>query len=127
VGARGFQRRIVGDLFAGVRELWSILPEGNGKTTLMAGVALYGAHYCPEPVDPDRCVERGAGDDSAHPGAGFVRRSGLEKRFRIYEYRGIGSIKQGGVGIRAYAADERTAGGAIRFRMRSATSCTGRA
>jgi hypothetical protein len=36
------RRRIVGDLFAGVRELWSILPERNGKTTLIAGVALYG-------------------------------------------------------------------------------------
>jgi phage terminase large subunit-like protein len=45
--------------------------------------------------------------------AGFVRRSGLEKRFRIYEYRRIGSIKQGGVRLRVYAADQRTADGAI--------------
>lgn len=36
-----WQLDFVGDLFSGVRECWLVVPEGNGKTTLIAGLALY--------------------------------------------------------------------------------------
>jgi len=38
-----FQEHFVRDLFSGRRICWLVIPEGNGKTTLMAGLALY---YC---------------------------------------------------------------------------------
>src|SRR4029077_3918634 len=40
-----FQARFVADLFSGVPECWLLVPEGNGKTTLAAGLALYHAQY----------------------------------------------------------------------------------
>lgn len=36
-----FQAAFIADVFSGVSESWLIIPEGNGKTTLMAGLALY--------------------------------------------------------------------------------------
>src|SRR5450631_989396 len=36
-----FQADFVRDLFSGVPECWLVIPEGNGKTTLVAGLALY--------------------------------------------------------------------------------------
>lgn len=38
-----FQTEFVADVFAGRRIAWLVIPEGNGKTTLMAGLGLY---YC---------------------------------------------------------------------------------
>ena len=42
-----FQREVVADVFAGAPEVWMVVPEGNGKTTLMGGLALYFADYTP--------------------------------------------------------------------------------
>jgi phage terminase large subunit-like protein len=36
-----FQEAFVQDLFEGRAENWLVIPEGNGKTTLLAGIALY--------------------------------------------------------------------------------------
>jgi hypothetical protein len=44
-----FQLEIVADIFAGVDEVWVVIPEGNAKTTLMSGVALYHGDYTPRP------------------------------------------------------------------------------
>jgi phage terminase large subunit-like protein len=111
-----FQERVVRDLFAGFRELWVVLPEENGKTTLMGGVALYAADYSPEPWIPIGASSAEQATILHTQAAGFVRRSGLEKRFRVYDgYRRIKSLRNGGVGIRVYAADERTADGAIPY------------
>jgi phage terminase large subunit-like protein len=40
-----FQASFVTDLFSGVPECWLVVPEGNGKTTLAAGLALYHAQF----------------------------------------------------------------------------------
>lgn len=37
----GFQRKMLGDYFAGVRELVIVIPKKNGKTTLLAALALH--------------------------------------------------------------------------------------
>jgi len=37
----GFQERFLEDLFSGFPEAWLVVGESNGKTTLIAGVALY--------------------------------------------------------------------------------------
>ena len=42
----------VEDLFAGRRENWLITPEGNGKTTFTAELALYGADFSAGPWIP---------------------------------------------------------------------------
>jgi Phage Terminase len=41
----GFQAAFIADVFSGVPECWLVVPEGNGKTTLAAGLALYHAQY----------------------------------------------------------------------------------
>jgi len=40
-----FQLEFAEDLFAGTRENWLVVPEGNGKTTLLSGLALYHGDY----------------------------------------------------------------------------------
>lgn len=46
-----FQLAFLADVFAGVPECWLIVPEGNGKTTLIAGLALYFCEYSAQPVE----------------------------------------------------------------------------
>jgi phage terminase large subunit-like protein len=48
-----WQLALVADLFAGFSENWWIIPEGNGKSTFVALLALYGAHFSESPVDSD--------------------------------------------------------------------------
>jgi phage terminase large subunit-like protein len=40
-----FQAEVAGDIFSGFSETWMIVPEGNGKTTFMAALALYHGDY----------------------------------------------------------------------------------
>lgn len=42
-----FQLDVARDFLAGVQNVWMVVPEGNGKTTLMGGLALYHADYTP--------------------------------------------------------------------------------
>jgi phage terminase large subunit-like protein len=91
-----------------------VVPEGNAKTTLMGGVALYHADYTPEASvvlgasSRDQCewLHRQAG--------GFVYRTpGLSKRFKVLGgSRRIDALRTRGR-IQVYAADERTGDGAI--------------
>jgi phage terminase large subunit-like protein len=46
-----FQRDFLADVFAGVPECWLVVPEGNGKTTLVAGLALYFCEFSPVAVE----------------------------------------------------------------------------
>src|SRR5438876_150240 len=43
-----FQLAFVEDVFAGYPECWLVVPEGNGKTTLVAGLALYFCEFSPQ-------------------------------------------------------------------------------
>lgn len=115
-----FQLEIVRDLFRGphvCRELWVLLPEGNAKTTLMAGLALYGADYSPSPWIPIGASSREQADIMRDQAADMVRRSpGFAKRFKIHDgYRQISSLRNGGRGIKVYAADKATGDGVIPF------------
>lgn len=50
-----WQLEMVGDLFSGFkRNLW-IVPEENGKSTLVALIALYGADFTSEPGEAPSC------------------------------------------------------------------------
>jgi hypothetical protein len=110
-----FQAEIVSDIFAGFKEVWILLPEGNAKTTLMSGLALYGLDYTLDPWIPIGAAAQEQARILHEQAAGFVRRSGLEgNRFKVYDgYLRIVSVVNGGVGIKVYSADKATGDGVI--------------
>ncbi len=110
-----FQLAFMEDLFGGYEEVWLVLPEGNAKTTLLAGVGLYHLDYTPDAMVPIGASSRDQIEILHNQAAGFVRRTpGLEnKRFKIYDgYRRIKGLRLGGK-MQVYAADERTGDGVI--------------
>lgn len=109
-----FQLEFVADLFSGVPEIWLIVPEGNGKTTLLSGVALYHGDYTQDAAVLMAASSRDQCGLLLSQGIGFVRRSpGFDKRFRTYEgYRRIDCLRTAGT-IQVFAADDRTGDGVI--------------
>jgi phage terminase large subunit-like protein len=115
-----FQCDIVADVLAGYAEIWSVLPEGNTKTTTVAGIALYHAYHTPTPFVPIGASSREQAEVLYRQAEGFVFRSGLraknkqgDKGFVCQEgYRRIKCLDTGGR-IQVYAADDRTADGVI--------------
>lgn len=109
-----FQLDVARDLLSGIAETWLVVPEGNGKTTLMGGVALYHADYTPEASVVLGASSRDQCEWLHGQAAGFVRRTpGLTKRFRVFDgYRRIKALRSGGK-IQVFAADERTGDGVI--------------
>lgn len=110
-----FQLEIVRPILDGVKETWAIVPEGNAKTTLMAGFALYHADYTPSPWVPIGASSREQAEIMFMQAAEIVRATpGMLNRFRVYEgYRKITSLRNGGRGIKVYAADAGTGDGVI--------------
>lgn len=110
-----FQLQLAEPILNGIREIWGLLPQGNAKTTLMAIVALYHADYTPSPWVPIGASSRDQAEIMFMQAAEIVRASpGMTKRFRVYEgYRKIVSLRNGGRGIRVYAADASTGDGVI--------------
>lgn len=126
-----FQEAFVRDLFLGRPENWLIVPEGNGKTTLIAGLALYHCEYRTRAEVDVAASSRDQGGVLYRQAEGFVLRSpylhemihspiqeakGKNKvdlpRFVPLEgYRRINYIDGGRVQI--YAADDRTGDGII--------------
>lgn len=109
-----FQLEFAADVFSGVPELWLVVPEGNGKTTLLSGIALYHGDYTPSPTVLLGARSRDQCGLLLGQSIGFVRRSpGFGDRFRCYEgYRKIGCLRTGGT-IQVYASDEATGDGVI--------------
>lgn len=109
-----FQVAIVRDILAGVPEVWACIPEGNGKTTLMAGVALYHGAHVPNPFVPVGASTREQAEVMYRQAEGFVHRSpGLAGQFKCQDgYRRIKCLETVGR-IQVYAADDRTADGVI--------------
>lgn len=106
---------MLADVFAGYRKTWMVVPEGNGKTTLMAGLALYHGDYTDSANVPIAASSREQAEILYRQAEGFVIRSpGLNMvRFRCYEgYRRIKCLRTNGR-IQVYAADDRTADGVI--------------
>jgi phage terminase large subunit-like protein len=110
----GFQREILADHFAGATELLVLLPKKNGKTTLLAALALF--HLLS--VDDCECVIAAASRDQAtilyDQAVGFVRRTPQLERHVLVQrgYRQIGSRHDSGR-VRVLAADVDTADGVI--------------
>jgi phage terminase large subunit-like protein len=111
-----FQRMMLADHFDGATEITIIIPKKNGKTTLLAALALYHLENWPE-AD---CVIGASSRDQARilfrQAAGLVRRSRMEERFDVKS--GYGEIRlraQGrdGARVRVLAADASTGDGVI--------------
>jgi phage terminase large subunit-like protein len=111
-----FQRRMLADYFSGALETVILLSKKNGKTTLLAALALY--HLLT--TEDAECVVAASSRDQAtilyDQAAGFVRRSeGLQRRLLVKRgYREIRSRRPGDAGrARVLAADVDTADGVI--------------
>lgn len=116
-----FQCDVVADAFAGHPEVWDVVPEGNGKSTLMGGFALYHADYTPDAMvllaaaSRDQCgilLGQASGFVYRSPGFHWTRQQ-PRGRFRVFEgHRRIVSKRMGGR-IQVYSADERTGDGVL--------------
>lgn len=107
-----YQRRMLSGLFGGIRETVIIIPKKNGKTTLLAALAL---HHLIIAQDAE-CVIVAASRDQAgimlRQAQGFIRRSpALQKRLQTQK-REIANASNGGR-IRILASDVDTVDGVI--------------
>lgn len=109
-----FQLEVVEDHFAGHKEIWLIVGEGNGKSTFLSGLMLHHLEFTPEANVTVAASSRDQTEILHRQAAGFVRRSpGFEQKFRVYDgYRRIVNKADKGR-IQVYSADERTGDGAI--------------
>lgn len=110
-----FQLDIVEDLFSSTAvAVWTIIPEANGKTTLMGGVGLYVADFRPAASILLAAAARDQAELMYEQAAGFIRRTpGMDKRFRPFDgYRRIRSERNGSK-IQVKAADDATGDGVL--------------
>jgi len=121
-----FQFEFVEDLFDGTPEAHLVIPEGNGKTTLVALLALYGLRFAPDALIPVAASSRDQARIMYRQAKGFLRRSRLDDpgvEFHAFDgYRRIdirlpGRTKRGDVGgsIEIHAADAGTGDGIIPY------------
>jgi phage terminase large subunit-like protein len=116
-GLEDWQLQLAEDLFRGFkRNLW-IIPEGNGKSTLVALLALYGADYSDSPWIPIGAAAAKQARIIHDQATGFVERTpGMTDRFRSFGgYRLIRSLRNGGIGIEVFAHDPKTGDGVIPY------------
>jgi phage terminase large subunit-like protein len=71
----GFQEAFLRDVFSGCPECWLVVPEGNGKTTLVAGLALYHCEHMPHAAVPVAASSREQAEILYRQAEGFVLRS----------------------------------------------------
>lgn len=107
----------VRDVFSGYRVCWLVVGEENGKTTSVAGLALYALTFGRDPYIPVAASSREQAEWIYRQAEGFVRRSGLEaRRAKDEGYRcleGYRRIVYGSGRIQVFAADDRTGDGII--------------
>lgn len=121
-----FQSAFVADLFTGVPEAWLVVPEGNGKTTLAAGLALYHSAFREDALVSVAASSREQAEILYRQAEGFVLRSdALRDDFLCQEgYRRIRHLPgnadrqrvrkaTAGSRIQIRAADDRTGDGGI--------------
>ena len=126
-----WQEAFLADVFAGYPECWLVVPEGNGKTTLMAALALYHCEHRIMASVPVAASSREQAEIMYRQAEGFVLRSprlhepvtsaiqlakGKRKtevpRFLPLEgHRRINHFEGGR--IQVFAADDRTGDGVI--------------
>lgn len=87
-------------------ELWLVVPEGNGKTTFFALVALYFIEFRPEAWVPVAASARDQAVDLTYRlCAGFVERNRLKGSYRLHPgYRSIVHEDSGGA-LKIFASD----------------------
>ena len=124
-----FQKAFVEDLFSGKLVNWLVLPEGNGKTTLLAALGLYGLRYAEEASIPIAASTRDQVRIMYRQMKGFVTRSDLANPdgeglwfecfdgYRQIQLRKPGRTKRGDIvgQIEVHAADAGTADGVIPY------------
>jgi phage terminase large subunit-like protein len=112
-----FQEAIVADVLGAepMQETWVMIPQGNAKTTLMAAVGLYLLDITPSPWIPIGAATRDQAEIMFELACGFIDRSGRAKhRFKYHPgLRRVKSLRNGGVGIKVYAADVKGGDGVI--------------
>ena len=116
-GLEPWQVEITRDVFRGFREVWMVVPEGNGKSTYIAALALYGADYSDSPWIPIGASSAKQARIIYDQAEGFVNRTeGMDTRFRCFGgYKLIRSKRNGGIGIEVFAADAGTGDGVIPY------------
>jgi len=107
-----YQRTIVRDYFDGVTELIIIIPKKNGKTTLLAALALYHLLVTPNA----ECIMVAASREQAEiilrQARMFIRQSpSLQRVMRVQQRSILSQLDEGR--IRVLASDEDTADGTI--------------
>lgn len=109
-----FQLAFLEDVFAGHAECWLVVPEGNGKTTMVAGLALYHCEFTDEASVPVAASSREQAEIMFRQAEGMVGRSPrLRPLFKCQEgYRRIKGLSNGSR-IQVFAADDRTGDGLI--------------
>lgn len=70
-----FQLVFLEDLFAGLKVCWLVVPEENGKSTFMAGIALYYLEHLPNAGIPVAASSKEQADAIYSQAEGFVMRS----------------------------------------------------
>lgn len=102
-------------------EAWLLVPEGNGKTTFVAQLALYGADWAARPWIPVGAASRDQAKTLYTQAKGFVDDTpGMARRFRCLDgYRAIRPLRDGsyrpGRGIEVCPWDPDTNDGVIPF------------
>jgi phage terminase large subunit-like protein len=108
-----FQESFLRDVFAGFPVCWLVVPEGNGKTTTVAGLALYTIEHLDGAYVPVAASSREQAEWIYRQAEGFVFRNGLRGTFRPLEgYRRIRCDEQGSR-MQVMAADDRSGDGII--------------
>jgi phage terminase large subunit-like protein len=105
--------RFVADVFAGFSVCWLVVPEGNAKTTSVAGLALYVIEHKPSAYVPVAASARDQAEWIYRQAEGFVHRSDRRDTFKCLEgYRRIRCDAMNSR-IQVFAADERSGDGII--------------
>lgn len=123
-----FQLDFVRDLFEmpAESEVWLIVGEGNGKTTLLAGLGLYGLRFGEGASIPMAASSRDQARIMYRQAKGFLQRSSLDDPglwleafdgYKRIDLRGPGDTKRGEVlgSFEVHAADAGTGDGIIPF------------
>lgn len=121
-----FQAGFIEDIFGGAPENWLVEPEGNGKTTLIAGLGLYGLRFAPDANIPVAASSRDQAKVLYLQAKGFLQRSSLNEPgvsfeafdgYKRIDIRTPGKTKRGEVAgfIQVHAADAGTGDGVIPF------------
>jgi phage terminase large subunit-like protein len=107
-----FQGAFVADLFGGRPENWLVLPEGNAKTTLVAGLAIYHIEHLNEGKVQIAASSRDQGEIMYSQADGMIERSELLGFKRLEGYRRIRYDARRSR-IQIFAADDSTGDGVI--------------